>query len=672
MKIIIRLLISLFVLYAIGSISCNKELSCYDCKENKPPIANAGADQKIVLPIDSVLLDGSLSSDRDGSIKSFHWTKISGPLSSNIIKPDSSQTLVNALAMGVYKFELTVTDNGGLKAKDTVQIIVNDPAINQPPVANAGPDQTITLPTDSVLLNGSLSFDPDGTITSYKWSKISGPVSSNIIKSDSSKTLATALVIGVYKFELKVTDNGGLSAKDTVQIIVNNAAINQPPTANAGPDQTIILPTDSVGLNGTGTDPEGSIKSYNWSKVTGPAQYMIVTPNLATTKVRNLVKGTYQFELTVTDGGGLISKDTMSVNVIDNPCGTTTNRPLINAQLIPVSIPPDASKMIGPSEMVGAIGNKLFFLSSTCNNCYGTVLPVYNIVNMYDVGTNTWSSNPLSEARNEIAVTTLGNKIFFGGGTIYEDVITISISSAVDIYDASTNAWTLERLSRPKYRMSAAATGNKVLFAGGVTLGGTVNDVDILDVNTRAWSKAALSEARYSTSSVSLSGKVYFAGGVLERSPDYSSGRIDIYDNTTGGWSTSTLSEPASAMAAIASDSKIYWAGGFNSLGGANHLPRSAKVEIRDVQTNTSSFACLSTPKANFSAVKKDGKIIFFTDPSSFKNDFDIYDVGTNTWSVGVLNKSIIEGQAISINNVIYVYGFDEVGGNERLWKLEF
>lgn len=53
---------------------------------------------------------------------------------------------------------------------------------NKPPIAVAGPDQVITLPTDSVLLDGRTSSDPDGTISNYLWTKISGPSSFNIIK----------------------------------------------------------------------------------------------------------------------------------------------------------------------------------------------------------------------------------------------------------------------------------------------------------------------------------------------------------------------------------------------------------------------------------------------------------------------------------------------------------
>jgi hypothetical protein len=94
------------------------------------------------------------------------------------------------------------------------------PKNNRPPVANAGADQPITLPSNSVNLNGSASTDPDNNITSYQWTKISGPSSFNIANPNSVQTQATNLVEGVYQFELKVTDAGGLFDKDTVQVTV--------------------------------------------------------------------------------------------------------------------------------------------------------------------------------------------------------------------------------------------------------------------------------------------------------------------------------------------------------------------------------------------------------------------------------------------------------------------
>ena len=195
------------------------------------------------------------------------WTKISGPNSGAINNGNSSSATATNLSAGTYRFELTVTDNKGAIAKDTVQVTVNE-AANIPPTADAGNNQTITLPTNSVNLDGT-GADEDGTIASYQWTKISGPNSGSINNGNSSSATATNLSAGTYRFELTVTDNKGATAKDTVQVTVNEAA-NIPPTANAGNNQTITLPTNSVNLDGTGADEDGTIASYQWTKISGP------------------------------------------------------------------------------------------------------------------------------------------------------------------------------------------------------------------------------------------------------------------------------------------------------------------------------------------------------------------------------------------------------------------
>ena len=75
-------------------ISCKKERSCEGCKENnKSPIAVAGPDQVITLPTDSISLDGSASSDPDGTISEWRWKKIEGPASFNIVRAATENTL---------------------------------------------------------------------------------------------------------------------------------------------------------------------------------------------------------------------------------------------------------------------------------------------------------------------------------------------------------------------------------------------------------------------------------------------------------------------------------------------------------------------------------------------------------------------------------------------------
>ena len=112
--------------------SCQKELSCESCIDhNRPPIALAGPGLTITLPIDSVMLDGSNSSDPDGKISGWQWTKISGPSSFNITNANVVQTPVINLVQGVYQFELKVTDADALIDRDTMMVTVM--AVNQPP-----------------------------------------------------------------------------------------------------------------------------------------------------------------------------------------------------------------------------------------------------------------------------------------------------------------------------------------------------------------------------------------------------------------------------------------------------------------------------------------------------------------------------------------------------------
>jgi len=186
---------------------------------------------------------------------------------------------------------------------------------NKPPVANAGTNQAINLPTSTVTNSGSLSSDADGTISSYAWLKISGPSTFTIVNSSSVSTAVTSLVQGVYQFQLTVTDNNGATAKDTVQITVNS--INSP-VANAGPDKSITLPISTTNLTGSGTDADGTISTYGWLKISGPAIGTIVSPLGAATTLLDLVAGVYKYELTVTDDKGASGKDTVLVTVVSS------------------------------------------------------------------------------------------------------------------------------------------------------------------------------------------------------------------------------------------------------------------------------------------------------------------------------------------------------------------
>jgi hypothetical protein len=172
---------------------------------NQDPSADAGADQTITVG-ENVTLDGSGSTDSDGNIVSYEWS--TGDTGVNPV--------ISGLAEGTHTITLTVTDDDGATDTDTVVITVEPVAGNQDPVADAGPDQTITE-GGSVILDGSGSSDSDGTVTAYSW-LVDGSTYTGV------SPIITGLTEGTYTAVLTVTDNEGATDTDEMQITVTSSS----------------------------------------------------------------------------------------------------------------------------------------------------------------------------------------------------------------------------------------------------------------------------------------------------------------------------------------------------------------------------------------------------------------------------------------------------------------
>ncbi|MEO6963073.1 MAG: PKD domain-containing protein [Puia sp.] len=198
---------------------------------------------------------------------------------------------------------------------------------NLPPVANAGPDQTITAAAGSVNLNGTDSYDSDGSISNYSWTRLSGPAAVSISGSNTATPFASGLKAGTYAFELTVTDNKGATGADQVTITVTPALdepvqppaakANQSPVANAGLNDTISLPVNTYRLNASGSsDPDGRISSFQWQEVIGPNTVMSTAMDKATADISGLEAGEYEFSVTVTDDQGSSNTATLKLWVV--------------------------------------------------------------------------------------------------------------------------------------------------------------------------------------------------------------------------------------------------------------------------------------------------------------------------------------------------------------------
>ncbi len=127
--------------------------------------------------------------------------------------------------------------------------------------------------------------------------------------------------LGTYNLEATPYTSSGATGTAGTKLaitftVTNQTTSNPAPTANAGSDKTITIPTASVQLNGSGTDSNGSIAGYSWTQVSGPGTAVFSSKTVAAPTVSSLVAGTYVFGLTVKDNAGASStSDRVTVQV---------------------------------------------------------------------------------------------------------------------------------------------------------------------------------------------------------------------------------------------------------------------------------------------------------------------------------------------------------------------
>jgi len=269
---------------------------------NQPPVAIAGPDQRVDNNVE-VTLDGSGSSDPDDDYPlSFLWTQVGGLA---VTLDDNTSEMPSFTAPSdstIINFNLTVTDSLGLGAlfPDQVKIYVG----NQPPIADAGADQSV-LTLGVVTLDGSGSSDPeDNYPLSYFWTQTDG---SMVVLSDatSETPIFTAPSDpGEITFSLMVTDSLGMASlsTDSVVITINN----QPPIADAGSDQNVSMFALVTLYGGGSVDPDNDYPlTYYWMQIGGP-EVALDNPSLeAPSFTAPGYPTVLTFSLTVADSLGL-------------------------------------------------------------------------------------------------------------------------------------------------------------------------------------------------------------------------------------------------------------------------------------------------------------------------------------------------------------------------------
>jgi len=183
----------------------------------------------------------------------------------------------------------------------------------------AGADQTITLPQDSVLLSGVATPAPGTNIASYLWSRVSGPNTPTLVTPAASSTRVRGLVAGTYLFRLQATSSAATTAADTIQVLVQAAAVIGP-DVQVQSSATIIQPASSTTLTGSATAGSSAISSHTWTLISGPVTPTIVSPSAYVTNVTGMsALGIYAFKLKATDANGLSDSGTVQISVAAAP-----------------------------------------------------------------------------------------------------------------------------------------------------------------------------------------------------------------------------------------------------------------------------------------------------------------------------------------------------------------
>jgi hypothetical protein len=321
----------------VGSVKSNGVNFTVTSAANQGPVITPMPDQAVSLPSGLILTGNATDDGLPGGNLGATWSLVSGagivtfgtpsastsgPAGQSL--PLTANTAASFSVAGTYDIRLTASD-GTLTSSADAKITVSSPVpTNQPPVVNAGPNQTITAPAYANL-TGTATDDglPNGTLTAL-WIVVSGPGTVTFGNPTALTTPATFSSAGIYTLQLMASD-GQLSSTSTTTITVNPALGL---AVSAGPSETITLPSTAT-LSGAITDsclPTCRV-TVNWSVVSGPGTVTFDNAAALNPTATFSTAGSYTLQLTASEGTLSASNTTtVTVNLASSSTATALSQ----------------------------------------------------------------------------------------------------------------------------------------------------------------------------------------------------------------------------------------------------------------------------------------------------------------------------------------------------------
>jgi len=378
---------------------------------------------------------------------------------------------------------------------------------NIAPTADAGPDRSVTLPDGassvSVTMDGSGSSDPDGTITDWVWS----------VNDDGTlyagEQVTIDLPLGTHTVHLAISDDDGADGFDSATVTVESSGggtSNGAPVVDAGANQMIALPNDTVSLDGTVSDPDGDALTSTWSLSSGPGTVTFGDPNAVDTTATFSTDGIYVLELAASDGS-LTSTDTVSITVEPEPTAGELPSPWVAEDVGDVAAPGSTSHSNGTWTVQGS-GNDIWNQADEFHFVHqpitGDITITAQVQSLTD--TNEWAKagvmirqSTAADSTHAMCVQTVDKGVFFQRRTS-----TGSSSSSIDTSGKAAPSWVRMQRSGSTLTASTSEDGSTWTVIGSVDI--AMSDPIEIGLCVTAHNDGALCEAVFTDVVVDGSG----------------------------------------------------------------------------------------------------------------------------------------------------------------------
>jgi len=356
------------------------------------PVANAGADLKVVLPATSTTLNGSASSESMGKTLTHRWRQVYGPTAAIIADTTVSSPAISGLAEGMYRFALTVKNPDSKVSTDEVQVMVTSTANVPPTVSLTSPANNSTFTEGKSVTLSATASDFDGTITKVEFYE-----GTNLISTVTSApyTATWNPAAGSYVLTAKATDNGGSVSTSAVANVTLSPIMSCTTTSTVATQGSFTVgykcTYETVGTDVTITfemlDDKAGVIAYLWKETPfGETAMTNVSGKIFSTTISGQSMGAnLSYACKFAFSGGMSVTKYMTY-VVGSNCGGTTN---------------DTQAPTAFTATLGAVTANSVELLLNANDNSGTV--VYNV----SYGTSTASISTAAGVQKSLLITAL-------------------------------------------------------------------------------------------------------------------------------------------------------------------------------------------------------------------------------------------------------------------------